>query len=580
MSMGLCRYWKFLGAAWVLGWSWHAAAGAAEPAAVAQSAAAQSAAAQPAAAAQSAGVPGATVVTTPGPELVRTYCSGCHTEHAGSFERISAIRKTPEGWVMTLFRMRQVHGLVLDEGVRESLVRYLAQTQGLAPSESAAGRFALERRPNVQDLNLGADLGVMCGRCHSLARSALQRRGADEWRKLANTHVGQWPSLEYQQSGRDRPWWQIASGPLPEKLAALFPYESTAWTQWKARPARDLSGGWVVVGHVPGGKDFYGSARIERTADGDYSAHYALSDVAGMAMNGESKAIVYTGYEWRGRAELGSRSLREVYAVSEDGNRITGRWFDADHDEDGGEWTAIREAATAEVLAVLPHSLRAGSAGTVVIVGNGLGAGTVSFGAGTVAANVERSAHSIRAWVSVAADAAPGLRSVSMGGAAGHAVGGAADGTATGAATGAAGGGSGSLAVYRQIDQIDVSPSYGIARLGGGRIAPVTAQFEALASTRLPGGEWLALGPVAAEWSSIPFDAEAKRTEDEKFAGHFDGRGCFSPSSAGPNPAREFSGDNVGNLTVVARALDGERSALGRAHLVVTVQRWNTPPIY
>lgn len=550
MSMGLTRNWTILGAALLLGLGWRSAA------------------------------------SSTGPELVRAYCSGCHQEHAGSFERISAIRKTPEGWVMTLFRMRQVHGLVLDEGVHESLVRYLSDTQGLAPSESAAGRFALESRPNAQDLDLGVEVGAMCGRCHSLARVALQRRDADEWRKLNHTHVGQWPSLEYQQGGRDRPWWQIANGKLPDQLAALFPFESTAWTQWKARPARDLSGGWVVVGHVPGAKDFYGSARIDRTADGDYSAHYELADVAGIAIKGESKAIVYTGYEWRGRAELGVRSLREVYAVSEDGNRISGRWFDADHAEDGGEWTAIRESASAEVLAVLPRSLRAGSAGTVIMVGNGLGALTaaagtkttgktargagaagaavrgaggsasVSFGEGIAATNVERDAHSVRAWVSVAADAAPGLRTVSSGGATAQ------------------------LAVYRQIDQIDVLPSYGIARLGGGRVAPVTAQFEAMASTRLPSGELLALGPVAAQWSSIPFDAEAKRTEDEKFAGHFDGRGCFSPSSAGPNPAREFSGDNVGNLTVVARARDGDRGAEGRAHLVVTVQRWNTPPIY
>jgi quinohemoprotein amine dehydrogenase len=562
VSMGLTRNWTLLGAALLLGLGWRSAG---------------------AAAAASDRTPAA----ASGVELVRAYCSGCHQEQAGSFARISAIRKTPEGWVMTLFRMRQVHGLVLDEGVRDSLVRYLSETQGLAPSESAAGRFALERRPNAQDLDLGAEVGVMCGRCHSLARVALQRRDADEWRKLNHTHVGQWPSLEYQQGGRDRAWWDIANGKLPEQLGALFPFESTAWTEWKARPARDLSGGWVVVGHVPGGKDFYGSARIERSADGDYSAHYELADVAGIALKGESKAIVYTGYEWRGRAELGARSLREVYAVSEDGNRISGRWFDADHAEDGGEWTAIRESGTAQVLAILPRSVRAGSAGTVIVVGNGLGtavtatagaattgkgvhgaeatgtvahgaagAASISFGEGIVATNVERDAHSVRALVSVAANAAPGLRDVSTGGATGQ------------------------LAVYRQIDQIDVLPSYGIARLGGGRIAPVTAQFEAMASTRLPSGELLALGPVAAEWSSIPFDAEAKRTEDEKFAGHFDARGCFSPSSAGPNPAREYSGDNVGNLTVLAHAREGERGVEGRAHLVVTVQRWNTPPIY
>ena len=119
-----------------------------------------------------------------------------------------------------------------------------------------------------------------------------------------------------------------------------------------------------------------------------------------------------------------------------------------------------------------------------------------------------------------------------------------------------------------------------IARIGGGRVAPVTAQFEAMASTRLPGGELLSLGPVTAEWNSIPYDAEAKRTEDEKFAGHFDQRGRFLPAAAGPNPAREFTGDNVGNLTVVAQARDGDRAVEGRSHLIVTVQRWNTPPIY
>ena len=89
----------------------------------------------------------------------------------------------------------------------------------------------------------------------------------------------------------------------------------------------------------------------------------------------------------------------------------------------------------------------------------------------------------------------------------------------------------------------------------------MTAQFEALASTRLPDGEWLPLGPMAAEWASAPFDAEAKRTEDEKFAGHFDRRGRFLPSAAGPNPAREFSGDNVGNLAVVAQVA-GEPAAV------------------
>jgi quinohemoprotein amine dehydrogenase len=175
---------------------------------------------------------------------------------------------------------------------------------------------------------------------------------------------------------------------------------------------------------------------------------------------------------------------------------------------------------------------------------------------------VQREPHSIRASVTVAAGTAPGLRQASIGGAVAN------------------GGAVAKLAVYTQIDHIDVVPAYAIARVGGGRVAPVSAQFEAVAATRLPGGEWLSLGPVTAEWTSIPFNAEAKRTEDEKFAGHFDPRGRFLPNSAGPNPAREFSGNNVGNLTVLAHAVDGDRTVEGRSHLVVTVQRWNTPPIY
>jgi quinohemoprotein amine dehydrogenase len=503
-----------------------------------------------AAASRAAGMPAA------GEELVRSHCSGCHTERDGSFERISSIRKTPEGWAMTLFRMRQVHGVVLDDAVRSSIVRYLADTQGLAPSESAAGRFALEQRPNAQDIDLGPEIGVMCGRCHSLARVSLQRRDEEEWRKLAHTHVGQWPSLEYQQSGRDRRWWDIASGPQPAKLAALFPYSTSAWSDWKKHAAADLSGDWVIVGRVPGGRDFFGTGRIARNSQGDYTALYRLTDADGAEFSGQSKAIVYTGYEWRGSADLAQRSRREVYHVSEDGNRIDGRWFYEDHAEDGGEWSAVRDTGPSRVLAVLPQSVRAGTTASVSVVGIGLDTGEARFGDGVSAGDVRRDPHLLHAQLKIAADALPGLRTVQVGGA------------------------SGRLAVYRQIDQVSVEPSYGIARLGGGRVEAVSAQFVALAFTRLPDGQLLPLGPVDAAWSSTPFDAEAARTEDQKYSGYIDRRGRFLPGAAGPNPAREFSGDNVGNLTVVAQVDDSGREVSGHGHLIVTVQRWNTPPIY
>src|SRR5262249_3061152 len=103
-----------------------------------------------------------------GRALVRSNCSGCHHESSpGYFERISSMRTTPEGWVMTIFRMPRVPGLTIDSETRDPIVRSLSQTNGLAPSETQEGRFALERRPNVPDLQLPEDLQTLCARCHT-----------------------------------------------------------------------------------------------------------------------------------------------------------------------------------------------------------------------------------------------------------------------------------------------------------------------------------------------------------------------------------------------------------------------------
>ena len=242
-----------------------------------------------------------------GEALVRTYCGGCHQPQDGGLARISTIRKTPEGWVMTLFRMHQVHGLVLDESTRDAIVRYLSDTQGLAPSESAAGRFALERQPNAQDLDLGPEIGVMCGRCHSLARVALQRRDADEWREACAYARGP-VAFHRVPAGRARPAVVAARQRHPAARSSANCIRTARRRGLPGRPSppRISAATGCVVSHVPGGRDFYGSARIERTAEGDYLAHYKFTDASGFSFQGESKAIVYTGYEWRGTAQVGA----------------------------------------------------------------------------------------------------------------------------------------------------------------------------------------------------------------------------------------------------------------------------------
>ncbi len=490
-------------------------------------------------------------------ELVRAYCSGCHHESSpGQFDRISAVRKTPEGWTMTLFRMHQVHGLNLPEDVRDQIVHHLSDAQGLAPSEAATGRFALERRPNVKDIDLGAETNAMCGRCHSIARSALQRRDADEWLKLAHMHLGQWPSLEYQASSRDRPWWTIASTQMPSQLAAQWGLSSVAWTQWKNTPHRSLEGRWVLTSHAAGGLDYYGTMTVKKEPDGSYRAQYELHDSAGSVVHGTSHALVYTGYEWRGTADFDGFPVREVYATNEDGSRLSGRWFDANHPEAGGDTVAIREETSTTILAVSPRALKVGYVGPVTLVGTGLDRSNVAtFGPGISVGRVVHGSGTMTVDVRVEDTADVGAHTVTAGAA-----------TST-------------VSVYRRIDSLSISPEFAIARLGGGKTPSVSAQFEALGSIRLPDGTLFPIGPVAATWSTAPFDEEAKKQDDVRFAGSVDEHGQFHPAGAGPNKEREFSGNNVGNLKVIASATESE-GAKADAHLIVTVQRWNNTPIY
>jgi quinohemoprotein amine dehydrogenase len=54
--------------------------------------------------------------------------------------------------------------------------------------------------------------------------------------------------------------------------------------------------------------------------------------------------------------------------------------------------------------------------------------------------------------------------------------------------------------------------------------------------------------------------------------------GRFLPALAGQNPARN-NHSNAGDLAVLATVKDGTQTVTGKGRLVVTAQRWNTPPL-
>ncbi|MFC4861014.1 quinohemoprotein amine dehydrogenase subunit alpha [Pseudomonas sp. MAHUQ-62] len=490
-----------------------------------------------------------------GPALLKSKCMGCHIpEGNDSYSRISHQRKTPEGWLMSIARMQVMHGLKISDDDRRTLVKYLADKQGLAPSETEGVRYAMERRLNTVE-KFDDQLSQTCGRCHSGARVALQRRPAKEWEHLVNFHLGQWPSLEYQAQSRDRDWLDLALKEMVPELAKRFPLEDKAWADWqKAKPKADaLPGQWSFSGHMLTKGDVRGVMTVTADEGDTFKVEVKGQYADGTPFNGSGSAIIYNGYEWRGNVKVGETNLRQVFAALN--GEMKGRMFEAEHDERGLDFSAAKEGS-AKLLAVQPAFIKAGSEAELTLVGSGL-SGTPDLGAGVEVVKVlEVTPKQLRVKVKAAADAAPGVRSVALGKLNGV-----------------------ELAVYKDIAEVKVVPEFSIARVGenGGSTPKVQGRFEAEAWGKGADGKPYRIGYLPAKWSVEPFDERAKEDEDVKFAGVMQKDGVFIPGGAGPNPERKMMTNNAGNLKVIAELEEGGQK--GEGHLIVTVQRWNNPPL-
>ncbi|MGC5702174.1 quinohemoprotein amine dehydrogenase subunit alpha [Pseudomonas sp. NFXW11] len=490
--------------------------------------------------------------------LLRETCQGCHIPEAGgALSRISHQRKSPEGWLMSIARMQTMHGLKISDDDRRTLVKYLADTQGLAPSETDGVRYALERRLNTVE-HFDEQTTQMCARCHSGARIALQRRPAQEWERLVNFHLGQWPSLEYQALSRDRQWLPTALKDMVPLLAQRYPLDNPAWRAWQqARPqAAALAGDWSFSGHRPGKGELSGVMSVSAGAGDQFKLNIQGQYADGSPFNGQGSAILYNGYEWRGNVTVDGVVMRQVLAAQ--GSALQGRMFEAEHDERGLDFIAAKPGSQ-RLLAVQPGYLKAGEEAEVTLVGAGL-AGTPSFGQGVEVLQVlEQSSARIRLRLKAAATAQPGLREVSVGSLKGA-----------------------SLAVYQRIAEVKVVPAFAVARVGegGGSTPKVQGRFDAEAWGQGADGQAYRIGLMPAQWKVEAFDAQAAKDEDVKFAGQMQAdSGVFTPGDAGPNPQRKMSTNNAGNLKVIAAVEDAGKALTGEGQLIVTVQRWNNPPI-
>ncbi|MHA6344331.1 quinohemoprotein amine dehydrogenase subunit alpha [Roseivivax sp. CAU 1761] len=484
----------------------------------------------------------------PGRALLTETCGGCHSAtDGGGLSRMEGQRKTPEGWMMTVVRMEQFHGLSVSPGDRRAIVQYLADTQGLAPSEAAPYRYALEKVPHAVEA-FDEPFAAMCARCHTGARALLQNRSAEEWLLHMDFHVGQFPTIEYQALGRDREWYRIAREEIAPWLAETRPLETEAWAEWRAAERPAVTGDWVLLTALPEGGEAYGALSISGEAS-PYAVTGEVVTADGTRHEVSGEMNLYTGYEWRANLDIGGTAYRQVLALSEDGSALAGRQFLHDNDSLGAPLTAARADGAPMILGTVPSAVPAGAA-EVQVVGAGLDA--AESAAGQIAANPHGARLTFEA-------------------------------EGNGTVTVTAGAAETRVAHYASIDALVVEPAFTIARVGGGsEVGPgtVPAQFAAYGLWNGPDGEAgteddIRIGRIDAAWRVENLHAHAEKMQDTRHAGAMGPDGIFEPAVAGPNPERPFSANNAGELTVIAEALGHS----AEAQLIVTVQRFIDPPI-
>jgi quinohemoprotein amine dehydrogenase len=332
------------------------------------------------------------------------------------------------------------------------------------------------------------------------------------------------------------------------------------------QPAK-LAGRWAVSGYQAGKGAIVGQVTV--TVDPNVPDNFNVDTHYTVARTGEvvsraGKALVYTGFQWRGRGGVpGSDNVwREVMIVERDWREMSGRWFTGAYDEIGIDVKLTRLGSDPVVFGSDLSALKTASTGRAIkIYGANLPAnltpGDVGFGQGVkVTRIVSARPDEITAEVDVAATAPIGPRDVSVAGAVKPRA----------------------LVVYDRIDGIKVVPQSGMARVGGAVFPKQLQQFEAVGVLNGPDGkpgtaDDLELGLVDVKWSVEEYTATFG-DDDMQFVGAIDQKGLFTPAVDGPNPKRSGNRNNIGDVWVVAElapTAGSPKPLRARAHLLVTV---------
>jgi quinohemoprotein amine dehydrogenase len=537
-------------------------------------------------------------------ELVKAKCSGCHRADAkGNLTRISWERTTPEGWQQIIKRMVRLNGLVLQPEEAREIVKTLSETHGLAPEEAKPVAWYWEKRYIDGETHPTVAIGDACASCHPMAQALSWRRSREEWDLLVDMHRGYFPVVE--NTSFRRPSYPAqggggggaAAGPTPgqsanpaaigtrrgleqmlgavDYLAKGNPLHTPEWAAWQgSRGEARFAGRWLVTADLAAKGRFIGEMVIAGGAGGEFTSKTTLTSLnTGEKIAREGKAVVYTGYAWRGRSNVADKTFagkeeREVMSFSADQLSAEGRWFWGGYSEFGYDVKLVRAGDGPVLLTTSQVGLPIGSKGTELkIYGDSLPAGLqpaeINLGRGvTVTQIVAQTPSLLNVKVDVAADALPGKRPLAI----------------RRATLPAA------VPVYGAVDYIKI-PRTSHARLGGTTHPKGFFQYEAIACSNGIDGkpntaDDIEIAPVAAKWSMEEFAARMG-DDDKEFVGSLSAEGLFTPNVEGPNESRKFGTNNFGDVWVVATYEGGPKPVVAKSYLVVSIPlyvRWDHQP--
>jgi quinohemoprotein amine dehydrogenase len=489
--------------------------------------------------------------------LVMAKCGACHaSDERGNMERISWERTTPEGWQEALKKMVLEKRVELTPLEARSIVKSLSATHGLAPGEARPVMYYPERRV-WDESSIGAEgpLSSACTECHAAARPLSWRRSAEDWMKLADSHVTQ-----YKVKGSDA---AIAF------LSKTAPLHTAEWAQWSARSSPpNPAGRWLVTAHLPGRGKYAGEMQVDPgTAPDEFATRVTLHSVEdGSTIVRTGQTILFGGYAWRGRSRGAGASsspgdpaseAREALWLSPNQTYAQGRWFWGQYQEFGFDVELRRPSSGLTLIAIDRQSLKVGSrANPIRLIGDRMPAQVtpkdVNLGPDvTVRRIVSHSAGEVVAEVDVASTAAPGMHDVTL---------------QSSVLKNA-------IAIYDRVDYIKVTPESSMAAFGSQKYARGFQQFEAVAYQRGPDGkphtaDDLELGPVKASWSMEVFYAVDSSHNDE--IGKIGPTGLLTPAAENPGANHD--------IWAIATALnetgsDGKPLA-GKGYVVVTIPEY------